>query len=517
LILKALQYGPMAPIIRPAPADRAWMDAFQDRHAYRCLPLAISNTFGWEVLSPCDLIVEWNGLMAITDLKVSTSEDYPLFEHFAASNFSRGIVTMHTGYIFRTEPGWSLLATGPLNQPFDGLSPLTGVIETDWLPYPFTMNWQVTRPGRYELPKGTPFCHLFPVRQDALEAVRFEIADISAEDGLKERQEAFAARRGELMETQKESRQIPANGAKPAKAAKSAKVAAWGREYFRGQLADGFEAPRHTHKMRLADPVDLRRPGALISDIGASVRKQKEAVLPAGKSPAAEGVVTSAIAVPDNVVTTRLSGWWSGNPEELPLVEPQSSDDLLVVENFLSGDQCALIRDAFDASVGKLGKNPDGESFWDERMLWIDDVDPSAGHAKALMQQARFAAAYRIAEHFGIVERLYSDSQQLVLWNEGRSMPVHVDNAHPDGARHNTPHREFASVVYLNDDFEGGEIYFPYADCRLQPRAGMLVGFRGSAECPHGVTAVTKGVRYTMPGWYSRDPSVAERSMFTVF
>jgi predicted 2-oxoglutarate/Fe(II)-dependent dioxygenase YbiX len=239
--------------------------------------------------------------------------------------------------------------------------------------------------------------------------------------------------------------------------------------------------------------------------------------VPAAKPAATEGVVTSRIAVPDAVVTTRVSGWWSGTPEELPLVEPRSSDDLLVVEDFLSGEQCALIRDAFDASVGKLGKNPVGESFWDERVLWFGDIDPDADRAKAVMQQARFVAAYRIAEHFGIAERLYSDSQQLVLWNEGRSMPVHVDNAHPDGSRHNTPHREFASVVYLNDDFEGGEVYFPYAGCRLKPRLGMLIGFRGSAETPHGVTAVTKGVRYTMPGWYSRDPSVAERSMFTVF
>ena len=209
MILRALQYGPMAPVIRAAPADRAWMDAFQDRHAYRCLPLAISNTFGWELLSPCDLVVEWNGGMAIGDLTVSAADGYSLLEHFAASNFSRGIVTMHAGYIFRTEPGWSLYACGPLNRPIDGISPLTGVIETDWLPYPFTMNWQMTRPGKVEFPKGTPFLHVFPIRQDALEDVRFEIADIAAEEGLKERQDAFAARRGELMSKQK----APADGA----------------------------------------------------------------------------------------------------------------------------------------------------------------------------------------------------------------------------------------------------------------------------------------------------------------
>ncbi|WP_042832409.1 DUF6065 family protein, partial [Xanthomonas citri] len=33
--------------IRPAPHERAWMDATEQRYAYRCLPLAIANAHGW--------------------------------------------------------------------------------------------------------------------------------------------------------------------------------------------------------------------------------------------------------------------------------------------------------------------------------------------------------------------------------------------------------------------------------------------------------------------------------------
>ncbi|MEA9787719.1 DUF6065 family protein [Xanthomonas campestris pv. raphani] len=36
--------------IRPAPHERAWMDATDQRYAYRCLPLAIANAHGWELL-----------------------------------------------------------------------------------------------------------------------------------------------------------------------------------------------------------------------------------------------------------------------------------------------------------------------------------------------------------------------------------------------------------------------------------------------------------------------------------
>ena len=37
------------------------MDAFPDRHAYRCVPMTVANTHGWELLVPASFEVEWNG------------------------------------------------------------------------------------------------------------------------------------------------------------------------------------------------------------------------------------------------------------------------------------------------------------------------------------------------------------------------------------------------------------------------------------------------------------------------
>lgn len=214
---------------------------------------------------------------------------------------------------------------------------------------------------------------------------------------------------------------------------------------------------------------------------------------------------------------TVSSAWWAGDPESLPLVDAGTAPrEILAVENFLDRGRCELIRAAFNMSRGKLGENS-LDPFWRDRLLWFDQIDSRAIGAKAVMQQARFVIAYRIAEHFGVEGRLYSDSQQLVLWNEGQSMPAHVDNAHPDGSPHPTPFRDFAAVLYLNEEFEGGEIFFPLQGIRLRPTTGMLIGFRGTAAGPHGVTAVRKGERFTMPSWYSLDPSVAEPSMFTIF
>ena len=61
---------------------------------------------------------------------------------------------------------------GPINRPKDGIAALSGIIETDWSPYSFTMNWIFTRPDtpvRFE--KGEPYCYIFPVSCGALEGL----------------------------------------------------------------------------------------------------------------------------------------------------------------------------------------------------------------------------------------------------------------------------------------------------------------------------------------------------------
>ena len=61
------------PEVRPARAKRQWMDDFVDRHAYRCLPLSIANSHGWEVLCPIPVEIRWNGGMKVEDIRSSAS------------------------------------------------------------------------------------------------------------------------------------------------------------------------------------------------------------------------------------------------------------------------------------------------------------------------------------------------------------------------------------------------------------------------------------------------------------
>ena len=56
-------------------------------------------------------------------------------------------------------------------------------------------------------------------------------------------------------------------------------------------------------------------------------------------------------------------------------------------------------------------------------------------------------------------------------------------------------------ITYLNDNYDGGILYFPDQDVHIQPRPGMLVMFPGNLHFLHGVTEISNNTRYTVSLW----------------
>ena len=168
------------PKIVAAPVERDWMDRTDQGFAYRCLPLNIANAHGWLLLNPVPFVAQWNGGPEVGAVDLfAHAADSPLL---ASSHFGHGVLTFNVNALFRTEPGYDLMVTGPLNQPKDGIQPLTGVVETDWSPFTFTMNWKFTRkhsPIAFE--RDEPFCMILPLKRGLVEEGRAR--DTSNRDG----------------------------------------------------------------------------------------------------------------------------------------------------------------------------------------------------------------------------------------------------------------------------------------------------------------------------------------------
>ena len=234
----------VAPEIVPGRSNRDWMDAFPDRQPYRCLPLSMANSTGWEILCPMDLKIIWNGGPGKDDLSFKTRGDPRAIPSFADSHFQRGIVTFHTGHLFRTPPGWGLMTMGAPNFFKDGIAPLTGLVETDWLPFPFTMNWQMTRPGEVIFKKGEPFCFIVPIEHGKLEEIQPERKLLSTNPDLEKEFHGWAESRGNF------NKKLVSGDKEPSKPAGSAIICA-------AKNRPGDKIDSHVTKRRLKPPKDV--------------------------------------------------------------------------------------------------------------------------------------------------------------------------------------------------------------------------------------------------------------------
>lgn len=141
---------------------------------------------------------------------------------------------------------------------------------------------------------------------------------------------------------------------------------------------------------------------------------------------------------------------------------------------------------------------------WDERTMPITAA-PLEIADRLLALHARVKTA---AEAFFTPgQPLYTDTFQFVRWRPGDVLHPHADSEHHDGSAHPFPYRHYAATLYLNDNYRGGELFFPMEGYRHHPctRAGTLGMFTGTLADQHGVTQMVDGTRYTIAGFFSRE------------
>lgn len=68
----------------------------------------------------------------------------------------------------------------------------------------------------------------------------------------------------------------------------------------------------------------------------------------------------------------------------------------------------------------------------------------------------------------------------LIKYEIGQQYKEHHDFFHPDGGNYylesigNSGQRTHTAIIYLNDDYTGGETRFPELDFQVNPKKGML-------------------------------------------
>ncbi|WP_428536933.1 DUF6065 family protein [Rhodopila sp.] len=227
------------PLIRPAEATRSWMDATPEAFAYRCLPLNIANAHGWEILTPVGFEAYWRGGASTADVIIRPDDGMPSASA-PVSLFGQATFTIHIQALFRTPPGWNLMVGGSPNWAKEGVAALSGVIETDWSPYTFTMNWRFLRRNHWvRFEAGDPICFIQPSERDALERMNPKFVALEDDPEAASQFAAWSKSRNEFQAAVAE---------RPPSAARDQ----WQKRYYRGlDMHDRPGASDHRAKLRL--------------------------------------------------------------------------------------------------------------------------------------------------------------------------------------------------------------------------------------------------------------------------
>lgn len=215
--------------IKQPEVERQWMEGTRDKFAYRCLPLNIANQHGWAVYPKNNITVTWNGKDDLDAITVIEDQG-----GLATSAFGHGILTLHLPFLVRTSEDYSLYISGAPNHPIDNAHPLTGIYETDWAPYSFTMNWQLSAINqKINFTVDDPICFFFPVQRDLLESFKFVNEEFDQqEDEFRKQYYTFVMSRNSFLKGKKSDQE-------------------WQKNYFQGKLPDESKCPVNNHKTKI--------------------------------------------------------------------------------------------------------------------------------------------------------------------------------------------------------------------------------------------------------------------------
>jgi hypothetical protein len=154
----------------------------------------------------------------------------------------------------------------------------------------------------------------------------------------------------------------------------------------------------------------------------------------------------------------------------------------LILDNFLSKEECKFLIKYYESNTENIEK--------------FRDVFPLTLHFVEKLNFLTFKLN-KIAEEFDA----QIDWFQIVKWPKNSFQELHFDTAKKETI--------LSSIVYLNDNFEGGQTYFEEGTI-FKPKKGRGLFFDGQYY-KHGVTPVKKQIRYVVATWYKKiksNPSI---------
>lgn len=158
----------------------------------------------------------------------------------------------------------------------------------------------------------------------------------------------------------------------------------------------------------------------------------------------------------------------------------------------------------FDAEkANKTQEDHPGRIDLSARNVKSADIQPILPQIKELYDNI----VHKVINPFYDFKIRDSELPQLLKYEPGGHYKAHFDAVaqwkNPDGTIiwKKSIDRDLSTVLFLNDDFEGGDFVFPELRVRIRPEPGLLIAFPSSQHYLHKVEPVISGTRYAIVNW----------------
>lgn len=182
-------------------------------------------------------------------------------------------------------------------------------------------------------------------------------------------------------------------------------------------------------------------------------------------------------------------------------------EGVLIIEDFLDVDTMTTLRSYADCQIGVINKvevaQEDGrlkvqrhEGFTSDR-IYVKGID------KIARKICDDVFGKVIPQNYG-AEMEWYEYPHIIRYRKGGNYKPHsdADSWDPDKIDWiRSVDRDYSAIIYFNDAFEGGGLYFPGHDYRIQPKPGLLVCFPSGGRYEHTAEKVISGNRYAFVTW----------------
>jgi len=183
-------------------------------------------------------------------------------------------------------------------------------------------------------------------------------------------------------------------------------------------------------------------------------------------------------------------------------------DEIEDLENKLQNNTHSL-----PTKAAKWHKWEDGEQFfcWQKgiyKPLDLDRNDPFYSEQLSISSKLFNPVEECLQKYFNVfpIAKANIKNQErnmhILKYEKGHYLPPHADQG--------ISSRVLSAIVYLNDDYEGGELNFPQSKIKFKPKAGSIIFFPSNFVYVHSIDLMTSGVRYALPLWFHSREEIIE-------